>query len=89
MSEELRKEQDQSASLEKARKQLDTMVKDLQTRLDEAEHAALKGGKKQQQKLEAKIRDFEGELETEQKRQIDVQKQLRKTERKNKELLYT
>lgn len=88
MSEELRKEQDQSAGLEKARKNLEQMVKDLQTRLDEAEHAALKGGKKQQQKLEVKIRDLEGELEQEQRRQIEATKALRKTERKAKEITY-
>jgi len=42
MSEELRKEQDQSSHIERARKALDTMVKDLQVRLDETEHQALK-----------------------------------------------
>ena len=57
--------------------------------MDEAEHAALKGGKKQQQKLEVKIRDLEGELEQEQRRQIEATKGLRKTERKAKEITYT
>ena len=37
-------------------------------RLDEAEQVALKGGKKQQQKLEARCRELEGELEVEQRR---------------------
>ena len=45
----------------------------------------MKGGKKQQQKLEAKVREMENDLEQEQRRQIDVQKSLRKLERKTKE----
>ncbi|OXB53222.1 hypothetical protein ASZ78_014545, partial [Callipepla squamata] len=47
MAEELKKEQDTSAHLERMKKNLDQTVKDLQHRLDEAEQLALKGGKKQ------------------------------------------
>ena len=42
MSEDLRKEQDQSLALDKARKALDITVKELQSRLDDAEQQALK-----------------------------------------------
>lgn len=56
MAEELKKEQDTSAHLERMKKNLDMTVKDLQHRLDEAEQLALKGGKKQLQKLEARVR---------------------------------
>ncbi|NXA56188.1 MYH1B protein, partial [Nothocercus julius] len=55
MAEELKKEQDTSAHLERMKKNLDQTVKDLQHRLDEAEQLALKGGKKQIQKLEARM----------------------------------
>ena len=55
MAEELRKEQDTSAHLERMKKNLEVTVKDLQQRLDEAENLALKGGKKQLQKLEARV----------------------------------
>jgi len=55
MAEELKKEQDTSAHLERMKKNLDQTVKDLQHRLDEAEQLALKGGKKQLQKLEARV----------------------------------
>ena len=48
----------------------------------------MKGGKKQQQKLESKVREMENDLEQEQRRQIEVQKSLRKLERKTKETLY-
>ncbi|XP_073525299.1 myosin-3-like, partial [Phyllobates terribilis] len=56
MAEELKKEQDTSAHLERMKKNLDQMVKDLQLRLEEAEQLALKGGRKQLQKLEARVR---------------------------------
>lgn len=55
MAEELKKEQDTSAHLERMKKNLDQTVKDLQLRLDEAEQLALKGGKKQIQKMEARV----------------------------------
>ena len=55
MAEELKKEQDTSAHLERMKRNLEQTVKDLQLRLDEAEQLALKGGKKQLQKLEARV----------------------------------
>lgn len=55
MAEELKKEQDTSSHLERMKKNLEVTVKDLQHRLDEAETLALKGGKKQIQKLEARV----------------------------------
>lgn len=57
MAEELKKEQDTSAHLERMKKNMEQTIKDLQMRLDEAEQIALKGGKKQVQKLEARVRD--------------------------------
>ena len=54
MAEELKKEQDTSAHLERMKKNMEQTIKDLQHRLDEAEQIALKGGKKQLQKLEAR-----------------------------------
>ena len=56
MAEELKKEQDTSSHLERMKKNLEVTVKDLQHRLDEAENLAMKGGKKQLQKLEARVR---------------------------------
>ncbi|NP_001182222.2 myosin-1 [Macaca mulatta] len=88
MAEELKKEQDTSAHLERMKKNLEQTVKDLQHRLDEAEQLALKGGKKQIQKLEARVRELEGEVESEQKRNVEAVKGLRKHERKVKELSY-
>ncbi|KAG1942693.1 myosin heavy chain, fast skeletal muscle [Pimephales promelas] len=88
MAEELKKEQDTSAHLERMKKNLEVTVKDLQHRLDEAESLALKGGKKQLQKLETRVRELEGEVEAEQRRSADAIKGVRKYERRMKELTY-
>ena len=56
MAEELKKEQDTSSHLERMKKNLEVTVKDLQHRLDEAENLAMKGGKKQLQKLESRVK---------------------------------
>ncbi|CAI5766160.1 myosin-1B-like isoform X1 [Podarcis lilfordi] len=88
MAEELKKEQDTSAHLERMKKNLDQTVKDLQHRLDEAEQLAMKGGKKQLQKLEHRVRELEAEVENEQKRSADAIKGVRKYERRVKELTY-
>lgn len=88
MAEELKKEQDTSAHLERMKKNMEQTIKDLQHRLDEAEQIALKGGKKQLQKLEARVRELENELEAEQKRNVESVKGMRKSERRIKELTY-
>ncbi|XP_023204827.1 myosin-4-like isoform X1 [Xiphophorus maculatus] len=88
MAEELKKEQDTSSHLERMKKNLEATVKDLQQHLDEAESLAMKGGKKQLQKLEARVRELENELEAEQRHGSDSAKALRKLERRIKELTY-
>ncbi|KAJ8011094.1 hypothetical protein DPEC_G00054620 [Dallia pectoralis] len=88
MAEELKKEQDTSSHLERMKKNLEVTVKDLQHRLDEAENLAMKGGKKQLQKLESRVRELESEVEAEQRRGVDAVKGVRKYERRVKELTY-
>merc|ERR1711922_113276 len=88
LAEELRGEQDVAQQMEKARKILDAQAKDLQQRLDEAETNALKGGKKAIAKMETRIRELESEIDAENRRQADAQKNLRKSERHIKELTY-
>ncbi|CAM4724334.1 hypothetical protein PO909_017581 [Leuciscus waleckii] len=88
MAEELKKEQDTSAHLERMKKNMDQTIKDLQHRLDEAEQIAMKGGKKQVQKLEARVRELESEVEIEQRKSSDSVKGIRKYERRIKELTY-
>uniref|UniRef100_A0AAY5KXW0 Myosin motor domain-containing protein n=1 Tax=Esox lucius TaxID=8010 RepID=A0AAY5KXW0_ESOLU len=88
MAEELKKEQDTSSHLERMKKNLEVTVKDLQHRLDEAENLAMKGGKKQLQKLESRVRELEAEVEAEQRRGVEAVKGVRKYERRVKELTY-
>uniref|UniRef100_A0A3P8X5F6 Myosin heavy chain 7 n=1 Tax=Cynoglossus semilaevis TaxID=244447 RepID=A0A3P8X5F6_CYNSE len=88
MAEELKKEQDTSAHLERMKKNMEQTIKDLQHRLDEAEQIALKGGKKQVQKLEARVKELETEVESEQKKSSEAVKGIRKYERRIKELTY-
>ncbi|KAG7216768.1 hypothetical protein INR49_021166, partial [Caranx melampygus] len=88
MAEELKKEQDTSAHLERMKKNMEQTIKDLQHRLDEAEQIAMKGGKKQVQKLEARVRELEAEVESEQRKGSDSVKGVRKYERRIKELTY-
>ncbi|XP_032897977.1 myosin-7B isoform X1 [Amblyraja radiata] len=88
MAEELKKEQDTSAHLERMKKNMEQTTKDLQLRLNEAEQIALKGGKKQILKLETRARELESELESEQRKNSESLKGLRKYERRIKELAY-
>ncbi|TSO37117.1 Myosin heavy chain, fast skeletal muscle [Bagarius yarrelli] len=73
MAEELKKEQDTSAHLERMKKNLEVTVKDLQHRLDEAENLAMKGGKKQLQKLESREEQANSHLSKLRKVQHDLE----------------
>ena len=55
-------------------------------RLDDAEMNALKNGKKAAAKMESRIKELEAELDSEQRRMGDAVKNLRKSERKIKEM---
>ena len=63
-------------------------VKDASSRLDETEQNALKGGKKAMAKMETRIRELEAEIDAENRRMADAQKNLRKSERHIKELTF-
>merc|ERR1711935_597003 len=73
---------------ERDRRLLECHVKEMQSRLDEAESNALKGGKKAMNKMETRIRELESELDAENRRFNDGQKNLRKSERRIKELTF-
>merc|ERR1711962_139421 len=57
MAEELKKEQDQSAHLERMKKNMEATVKDLQMRLDDAEQRRTADATKNQKKLERKLKE--------------------------------
>merc|ERR1712107_124416 len=88
LADELRMEQDLAMALERDKKLLESQVKDAQTRLDEAEQNALKGGKKAMAKMETRIRELESEMDAETRRCSDAQKNLRRSERTIKEYTY-
>merc|ERR1712241_1568585 len=88
LADELRNEQEIAQSFEKDRKLLECQLKDMHSRLDEAETNALKGGKKAMNKMETRIRELESEVDAENRRFADSQKNLRKSERRIKELTY-
>ena len=88
LADELRAEQDLAMYLERDCKLLEAQVKDAATKLDEAEQNALKGGKKAISKMETRIRELCSELDAENRRMGDAQKNLRKSERHVMELTY-
>ena len=88
LADELRQEQELAQGFEKDRKLLECQAKDMQARLDEAETNALKGGKKAMNKMETRIRELESELDAEARRFGDGQKNLRRSERRIKELAF-
>merc|ERR1719348_599245 len=86
LAEELRGEQEHAIHVDRLRKQLEVTVAELQGRLEEA--AALKGGKRIIAKLETRVRELETELDAEQRRHQETAKNLRKTDRRLKELAF-
>ena len=58
----------------------------MQIRLEEAESNALRGGKKLIEKLEHQVRNLNEELDHEQRFKADLTKNLRKAERKYREM---
>jgi len=85
---ELRAEQANGQVTDNARRATEAHMKELQSRLEEAETAALRGGKKMIEKLEQKCRQLETELEMEQRRHADASKNARRGERKSRELSF-
>merc|ERR1719507_2688644 len=88
LADELRTEQELAQVFERDRKLYECQVKDMQTRLDEAEANALKGGKKAMNKMETRIRELESEVDAEARRMGDSIKNLSKSERRIKEMSY-
>merc|ERR1712062_768400 len=88
LADELRMEQETAMALERDKKLLEAQVKDAQNRCDEAEQNALKGDKKAMAKMETRVRELESEMDAENRRCTDAQKNLRRSERHLKELTY-
>ena len=65
LADEVRMERDVAGQLERERKVTEAQVKDANTRCDEAEMNALKGGKKAVNKMESCIRELDSDMEAE------------------------
>merc|ERR1712060_892455 len=89
LADELRAEQEIAQSLEREKRLLEAQTKDMQARVDEAQTNALKGGKKAMTRMDTRIRELESEMDAENRRNADSLKNLRKSERKIKELTYS
>jgi chromosome segregation ATPase len=87
VTEDLRREQDRSNQLEKQRVSLEVQTRDLQSRLEEVEAAAIKGNRKFAQKLEQRIAELEGHLDADLRRYEEAQKTIKKLDRRVKEVL--
>merc|ERR1712192_142743 len=70
-------EQEVAMALERDKKLLEAQVQN-----------ALKGGKKAMAKMETRVRELESEMDAENRRMTDAQKNLRRSERHIKELTY-
>ncbi|KHN87676.1 Myosin-4 [Toxocara canis] len=88
LADEVRKEQEHAAHVERMRVGLETQIRELQIQVDEAEQAALKGGKKVIMKLEQRTHDLEAELDGEQRRHQEISKNVAKAERHVRELQF-
>merc|ERR1711970_703543 len=88
LADELRAEQQLSHTSGTSKKNLEASVKDLQLKIEESESSAVRTAKRAVQKLEAKVFELEGQFDDEARRHVDAQKNLRKSERKIKELTF-
>merc|ERR1739838_866127 len=85
MSEELRQEQQHFISVERVKKTLESQIHELTIKLEEAEAYALKGGRKALAAVQARMKDIQGELDSEQHRHAETLKNYRKMDRSLKE----
>ena len=89
LADELRAEQDHTANETRAKRSLETLYAEIETRLADAEAAGIKGGKAALAKMEMRIRELEMELGSTQGRTSENMKAFQRTERKVKELLFS
>jgi len=89
LADELRAEQDHSNTELRNRKSLEGQMTEMETRLADAEDAAVRNGKAAMTKLEMRVRELEVELGNTQSHTSECVKAYHRTERKVKELLFS
>jgi len=88
LADELRSEQTLLHSATSSKKSLEAQTKDLQLKIEESESTAVRAAKRAVQKLEEKVMQMESQYDDEARRHVDAQKNLRRAERKIKELTF-
>ncbi|VDK63901.1 unnamed protein product [Onchocerca ochengi] len=88
LAEELQAEQEHSQNLDRQKKGMESQMKEIQARLDDAEATAMKGGKRMLTKLDQRVHDLEIELTEECRRHAETLKNCRNKERKVRELQF-
>ncbi|CAL4070936.1 unnamed protein product [Meganyctiphanes norvegica] len=88
LADELRSEQEHCQNVEKMRKNLDVQARDLQLKLEESEANAAKTGKAALAKLEHRVAELEAGVNDETTRHADALKNVRRCERRIKELTF-
>jgi len=88
LADELRAEQDHVSQQASAKKALDGQLSEMETRLNEANEHAMRGGRQAMAKLESRVRGLEMELGNCQARTSESMKAHQKAERKIKELQF-
>ena len=89
LADELRAEQDHVTQQAAAKKALDAQLADMESRLNDANEHAMRGGRQAMAKLESRVRTLEMELGNVQARTSETAKSHQKAERKIKELMFT
>merc|ERR1711892_1181832 len=89
LADELRAEQDHTNSESRSKRGLETQLGEMETRLTDAEEAAIRCGRSAMQKLEMRVWDLEVELGNTQTRTSECTKGHQRTERTVKELLFS
>ncbi len=85
--EEIRHEKDAAEDIDNARKSVETQLKELQARVDEAEEYAKRESKRMSNKLEVRCAQIEEELEMERSKEQEFMKEMRQLEMHNKKLV--
>jgi myosin heavy chain 6/7 len=88
LADELRAEQDHVTQQAAAKKALDAQLADMESRLNDANEHAMRGGRQAMAKLESRVRTLEMELGNVQARTSETAKSHQKAERKIKELMF-
>merc|ERR1711887_116293 len=89
LADELRAEQDHTNSESRAKRALETQLGEMESRLADAEDAAIRNGKAAMSKLEMRVRELEVELGNTQAHTSECVKGYQRTERKVKELIFS